>query len=95
MFVREGNPEKYDHCLRITSISFCTMNCLALWSRLFTPDNVGIMERLTITVHTIDSTLKIWIALLEKLWHVAHGITQIIIPANIGTTKFVGKVIPD
>ncbi|XP_015397036.1 glyceraldehyde-3-phosphate dehydrogenase-like [Panthera tigris] len=95
MFGKEGNHEKYDHCLTIISIASCSMNCLALWSRLFIHVNFEIMERLMITVYTITSTIKNMDFPSRKLWHVGHGTSQIIISANIDTAKTVGKVIPE
>ncbi|KAB1253697.1 Glyceraldehyde-3-phosphate dehydrogenase [Camelus dromedarius] len=47
-----------------------------------------------ITVHIINSTLKNVNNPSGKLWHVDYGAAQIIIPANIDTTKVVGKFVP-
>lgn len=87
--------KRHDHYLKIITISSCTMNCLAPWSRLFIHVNFGIMERLMITVHTITSTLKNMDCSSRKLWHVGHGASQIIISANTDTAKTVGKIIPE
>lgn len=48
-----------------------------------------------ITVHTITYTLKNMDGTSRKLWHIGHGVSQIIISANTDTAKIVGKVIPE
>lgn len=48
-----------------------------------------------IRVYIITSTLKNMDCPSRKLWSVGHGTLQIIISANTGTAKTLGKVIPE
>ncbi|XP_051010637.1 glyceraldehyde-3-phosphate dehydrogenase-like [Acomys russatus] len=88
MSVMGVNSEKYDNSLKIVHNSSCTTNCLAPLAKVIC-DNFGIVERLMVTVHAINTTRR----LCMTLWHDGHGDAQSIILASSGAASTVDKVI--
>ncbi|XP_048967915.1 glyceraldehyde-3-phosphate dehydrogenase-like [Canis lupus dingo] len=110
LFVMRVNHEKYDNSLKIVGNTSCTTNCLAPLAKVI-HDNFSIMEGIMIhaIVATQKSMRSLpprspcdrchpedhgWPPSGE-LWCDGQGAAQNIIPASTGTTKAVGKIIPE
>ncbi|KAG8520529.1 Glyceraldehyde-3-phosphate dehydrogenase [Galemys pyrenaicus] len=87
------NYEKYDNFLKIVSNASCA-NCLVPLAKAI-HDNFGIVEGLRTTVSAIIASQKTMDGSSGKLWSDRQVTTQNIIPASIGITKAMCKVIAE
>uniref|UniRef100_A0A8I3S0H7 Glyceraldehyde-3-phosphate dehydrogenase n=1 Tax=Canis lupus familiaris TaxID=9615 RepID=A0A8I3S0H7_CANLF len=94
MFQYDSTHGKFHGTVKIVSNASCTTNCLAPLAKVIR-DHFGIVEGLMTTVHAITATQKTVDGPSGKLWRDAQGAAQNIIPASIGATKAMGKVIPE
>ncbi|OBS69615.1 hypothetical protein A6R68_01844 [Neotoma lepida] len=85
-------PQKYDKSIMIVSNASSTTNCIVPLVKVIN-DNYYITERLVVIVHAITATQKSVDVPSGKLRSDGHRDAQNIVPASIGLSKAMDKVI--